>query len=294
MLALFAPVAVAQVDPVNTMRVLPGIAEPVSEHVQVIPANNRPGVPNVGIIVGTQAVLVVDTGLGEASGQVVLDELRHGAPDHAIYIVSTHAHPEHYSGEGAFPPDAVILRSVAQQAELDLMAAPMIAGFAMISEDNALLLDGFVLRSATVLFNAPITLDLGGVTVDIIAAGPAHTAGDLAVLVREDAVLFTGDVVQENYAPLASGADLATWLERIAVLEQLPAEIVVPSHTPVTDRASFAAMRDVVTFLHERRAELAAEGLDDTVARAQIVGELKQLYPGIANADLLLMPSMQF
>jgi len=36
----------------------------LSEHVYVIPDGNIGGVPNVGIILGSRAVLVVDTGLG--------------------------------------------------------------------------------------------------------------------------------------------------------------------------------------------------------------------------------------
>ena len=66
----------------------------LSEHVSVIPDGNIGGVPNVGIIVGTKAVLVVDTGLGPRNGETVLREVRKlSAGD--IYIVGTHFHSEH-------------------------------------------------------------------------------------------------------------------------------------------------------------------------------------------------------
>ena len=47
----------------------------VSSHVWAIPDGNVGLVPNVGIIVGTRATMVVDTGLGPRNGQTVLREV---------------------------------------------------------------------------------------------------------------------------------------------------------------------------------------------------------------------------
>ena len=52
-----------------------GTTVKVSPHVYVIPDGNVGGVPNVGIIVGNKATLVVDTGMGPRNGQAILREV---------------------------------------------------------------------------------------------------------------------------------------------------------------------------------------------------------------------------
>src|SRR5438876_979469 len=91
----------------------------VSEHVYVIPDFNVGLVPNVGIVVGNRATLVIDTGLGPRNGQTVLREMDKVNRTPELYVVSTHFHPEHALGEAAFPPNAKIIRAKAQQADID-------------------------------------------------------------------------------------------------------------------------------------------------------------------------------
>src|ERR1700716_2679345 len=71
----------------------------VSDHVYVISDLNVGLVPNVGIIVGTKATLVVDTGLGPRNGQTVLRATNAVSKNAEVYVVSTHFHPEHALGE---------------------------------------------------------------------------------------------------------------------------------------------------------------------------------------------------
>jgi glyoxylase-like metal-dependent hydrolase (beta-lactamase superfamily II) len=179
------------------MRIHAGITRTLSEHVHAIPAEGRPGVANVGIVVGSRAALVIESGLGTASGQVILGEARKIAGNRPLYVIATHFHPEHIGGEQAFT-NATILRPLAQQREIETAGGPLIEMFRKMSPDNQALLTGFAFRPADILFDGTMTLDLGGVLVDIIPAGPAHTDGDIALFVRNDGVLFTGDVVQQN------------------------------------------------------------------------------------------------
>ena len=83
-----------------------GATVKISEHVYVIPDFKVGMVPNVGIIVGSRATLVVDPGMGLPNGQVVLREVQKVSQGPDLYIVNTHFHPEHTTGEVAFPPSA--------------------------------------------------------------------------------------------------------------------------------------------------------------------------------------------
>src|SRR5262245_44678190 len=91
----------------------------VAQHVYVIPDGNVGAVPNVGIVVGTRATLVIDTGLGPRNGQTVLREVEKISRNADLYVVATHFHAEHILGESVFPPTAKIIRARAEQKDID-------------------------------------------------------------------------------------------------------------------------------------------------------------------------------
>src|SRR5207253_7630690 len=90
----------------------------VSDHVYVLPDGRVNLVPNIGIIVGSRATLVVDAGMGPRNGQVVLRELAKVSKNADLYLTTTHFHPEHVTGAQAFPPSARVIRSEVQQEEV--------------------------------------------------------------------------------------------------------------------------------------------------------------------------------
>src|SRR5262249_60419617 len=89
-----------------------------------------------------------------------------------------HVHPEHDLGAQAFPATTTLIRSTDQVkdiAEFGLQLAKVFAGRSAI---NAELLKDADFRKADVTFEGKHDLDLGGVTAQIMARGPNHTAGD--------------------------------------------------------------------------------------------------------------------
>src|SRR6266542_5537536 len=77
----------------------------VSEHVWAIM-----GFPNIGIVVGSQATLVVDTGLGPANGATVARVAAKLSKGQQLCLTTTHFHPEHAAGESAFPGGTILIR----------------------------------------------------------------------------------------------------------------------------------------------------------------------------------------
>jgi len=104
-------------------------------------------------------------------------------------------------------------------------------------------------------------------------------------------VLFTGDVVQQNFVPVLGGEHSSTtsWLAQIDKLEKLPAKIIVPSHTAITDRQAFDDMRAMVSFIRDRWAAIKAKGLSPAAAADQLVADIKARFPRCDNADLVRM-----
>src|SRR5689334_5418643 len=91
-IAIAAAVHVAAQAPRPDPLVRENTTQKVTDHVYVIPDNNVGMVPNVGIIVGDRAVLVVDTGMGARNGATVLKEAQKIAGNKAMFLATTHVH----------------------------------------------------------------------------------------------------------------------------------------------------------------------------------------------------------
>jgi glyoxylase-like metal-dependent hydrolase (beta-lactamase superfamily II) len=180
---LAAAVGVAQAPSTDPL-IRENAVSKVSEHVHVISYLNVGLVPNVGIIVGSRATLVVDTGLGPRNGETVLRVTNGVSTNRELYVVSTHFHPEHALGESAFPATAKIVRAKAQQQDIDEFGLALAKTFASRSPLVADLLEKAQFRKADVLFDREHTLDLGGVRVRLLSLGPTHTRGDTIVWVE--------------------------------------------------------------------------------------------------------------
>jgi len=249
----------------------------VSEHVYVIPDGNVGGVPNVGIIVGSRAVLVVDTGLGPKNGEAVLREVKKlSSAD--IYLVGTHFHSEHILGESAFPASARVIRARAQQKDIeDFGVQP---NFATRSAANAELMKDAKFRPADELFDSEKTLDLGGVRVKLLWYGRTHTNGDTLIFVEGDRVLFAGDVLMNRrFLAFNANASVQAWIDSIDKVEPLRPARIVPAHGEMGDESLIEANRGYLKALQSRVVELKREGKTVDQAAETVTAEFRAKYP---------------
>ena len=282
--AILAAIVVAAQAPSTDPLIRENAVSRVSEHVHVISDLNVGLVPNVGIIVGSRATLVVDTGLGPRNGQTVLKVTNSVSTNRELYVVSTHFHPEHALGESAFPASAKIIRARAQQQDIDEFGLSLAKTFASRSPLVAELLDGAQFRKADVIFDREHTLDLGGVRVRMLSLGPTHTRGDTIVWVEGDRVLFAGDVVMNRtFVAFASpSSSVKAWLEDFDQLEPLKPVKIVPSHGGVGDASLIAEQREVMKAIQSRAAELKKAGKTADETAATVQSELTAKYPNWA------------
>jgi glyoxylase-like metal-dependent hydrolase (beta-lactamase superfamily II) len=276
---LAAAVGVAQAPSTDPL-IRENAVSKVSEHVHVISDLNVGLVPNVGIIVGTRATLVVDTGLGPRNGETVLRVTNSVSTNRELYVVSTHFHPEHALGESAFPANARIVRAKAQQQDIDEFGLALAKTFASRSPLVADLLEKAQFRKADVLFDREHTLDLGGVRVRLLSLGPTHTRGDTIVWVEGDRILFAGDVVMNRtFVAFASPySSVTAWLADFDQLEPLRPVKVVPSHGPVGDASLIAEQRTVMKAIQSRAIALKRQGRTADEAAATIQNEMQASY----------------
>jgi cyclase len=243
-------------------------------------------VPNVGIVVGTRGTLIVDPGMGMPSGLIVLREALKVSKGSELYIVNTHFHPEHSTGEVAFPPETKILRAAAQQQDIDEMGIGWVKNFASRSPVIAgVLKDVTGFRKPAEIFEREKLLDLGGVRVRILRLGPGHTRGDTVAFVEGDGVLFSGDLAMKGLFPAfatpQSRSD--TWLTSLDQLDAFKPKIVVGAHYPVTDATVIGDYRNIIKGLQTRAGELKREGKSSDDAAVTLREEFAKKYPGWAQ-----------
>ena len=254
----------------------------VSPHIYVIPdLDTTMGVPNVGIVIGTRGVLVIDTGMGVRNGKIAFDEAQKLAPGHTMYLATTHVHPEHDLGANAFPASTIMIRSTAEEKDIAESGFKTADGFSQRSPVFADLLKGATFRKANVTFDQEYTLDLGGgISVRLRAMGPDHTLGDTALFVTPDRVLFAGDLAMSLQPSFASPySSLAHWLTSLDQLEALDPTVVVPSHGPLGDKAFIDGYRHYLTMIRDRTAALKKEGKTADQVIATLAPELAPRYP---------------
>lgn len=252
----------------------------VSEHVFVIPDDSVPAVPNVGIIVGSTATMVVDTGLGPRNAQAVLREVAKVSRNTNFYLVTTHFHPEHAAGSSAMPPGTTFVLARAQQKDLDELGMTSVATFASRTPMMGELLKDVQFRKPDTLFDHELTIDLGGVRVRLLALGATHTRGDTVAFVEGERVLFAGDIVM-NRAFLAFGqySNGQTWMSILDQLGSLNPSIIVPSHGPRGDGALIGEQRDVLAQLQARGRALREAGRPVDQAVSALTAEFQAMYP---------------
>jgi len=266
LVALAAPVA-AQTPPPPIVKV-EGLRQ-ISPHVHIIPDNSVPLVPNVGYVVGDKAVLVIDTGLGPRNGSAVYEVAKKLGGAKALYLVTTHVHPEHDLGAQAFPDTIKLIRSTDQVKDIAEFGLSLAKVFASRSEINAELLKGADFRKADITFDRDYDLDLGGVHAKLTAMGANHTAGDTIIWIDSERVLFSGDIAMRAQPAFASPhSTVKHWLASLDALEALKPAIIVPSHGPTGDGVGFiTGYRADMTEVRDRTAaeKKAGHSADEAV-----------------------------
>ena len=219
---------------------------------------------NIAVSVGEQGVLIVDNMFPEMIPKVEAairdiggDGADHGRIDFAI---NTHWHFDHAEGNLAVGPAGTWIVAHEQSAQ-------------MMSKSNPINLVITKYRQQAYPPNArpAITYDDGmrfhfnGEAVDLIHAGPAHTAGDTAVIFRRHNAVHFGDVFNNAGYPFIdvdSGGGVNGMIRFCeAVLAEIGDDgIVIPGHGPITDAAALRRYIDMLKTVRERVLAMMAEG----------------------------------
>jgi glyoxylase-like metal-dependent hydrolase (beta-lactamase superfamily II) len=224
---------------------------------------------NIGVVRGSDALLLVDTRCHDREAAELLDELRVFGTRPIRWVVNTHWHFDHTFGNAAIrraaPPGLEIWGHRVMRDELLRWAKSTLGELVDARPEWKADLEAVEVVPPDHLLDDVAIVDLGDRVVRLEHFGPAHTAGDLVAFVDDAGAVFAGDLVEES-APPAYGDDAhpcdwpasnAALLERIA-----PDATVVPGHGDIVDRAFVATQLAELTSVAELIRELREAGVE--------------------------------
>jgi len=196
---------------------------------------------NLGFVVGTEAVAVIDSGYTPDMARAMLRQIRALTPLPARYVINTNSQPHRFMGNAVFREEGAHILAVTEAAERmqneGAMFAASIAGILELPAEIP------VPQAPDLLIDATDskTLELGGgVTIKVEHYGRTHTRGTLIVQVEPDQTVYAGDILYGGrLLAILPDSHVGDWIAAFEQLQALQAKQYVPGHGAPGPLASF-------------------------------------------------------
>ncbi|MEP7295086.1 MAG: quinoprotein relay system zinc metallohydrolase 2 [Burkholderiales bacterium] len=244
---------VADAAPLALAEVAPGVYVHAGRIEDWLPGNGG-DIANLGFVVGSRCVAVIDSGGTPQLGQRWRAAIERTTRVPICFVINTHAHPDHVLGNAAFAgPDTRFVAGAKFSAALSAREPYFLNALARDFGVHATH-DAMVYPTLTV--DGTRELDLGDRVLVLRAWPTAHTDNDLTVYDRRTRTLFASDLLFAQHIPVVDGS-LRGWLAVMQDLAAIDAARVVPGHGPISDDWP-AALKPQQEYLETLRRETRA------------------------------------
>jgi glyoxylase-like metal-dependent hydrolase (beta-lactamase superfamily II) len=190
---------------------------------------------NVGLIVGDDSALIVDTRASERQGRELNAEVR-WITHNRLIVANTHHHYDHAFGNAAFLPGemwgheqcAARLRADSRTTQFALAAAMPEVAYEFTETQ---------ITPPNKTFRESVSLELGGRKVDLTHYGRGHTDNDIVAVVPDVHVVFAGDLIEQGGPPSFEDSYPMDWPGTLGRLLDVALGPVVPGHGEVVSKS---------------------------------------------------------
>ena len=223
------------------------------------------GDPNSGVIVGDDAVMVIDATATPAMAKALIERIRSVTDKPIKYVLLTHYHAVRVMGASAFGAQEII----ASRDTYDLIEERGQQDFESEVQRFPRLFRAVEtvpgLTWPTIAFEGSMTVWLGKRRVEIMQLGRGHTKGDTVAWLPDERVLFSGDLVEYGATPYTGDAYLTDWPATLERVRALDPEKLVPGRgealaTRVEVNAGIQGTKEFVVTLLDAVRRGVAEG----------------------------------
>ncbi len=186
------------------------------------------GDPNSGVVVGDDAVMVIEAQATPRLAEQVVSRIRSVTDKPVTHLVLTHYHAVRVLGASAYRAPTVIMSDTARSMVAERGQEDWDSEFARFPRlfEGHESIPGLTWPTAT--FSRRMSVYLGSRRVDLMHLGRAHTAGDIVAYVPDANVMFTGDIVEYRSACYCGDGHFADWPGTLNAVRRFDPEAIAP------------------------------------------------------------------
>ena len=218
---------------------------------------------NSGFVLGDDAVLVIDSRYTPVLAGQLLEAIRSVTTLPVKYLVNTHYHPDHIWGNSVFADlGTVIIARPETRYGIEKYTPVYLEFYREQMPEKYEQLRDVVMVLPDSIMTETIVIDLGGVEVELLNPGAAHTAGDLVVCIESEKTVFTGGLAANGYHTNMGdqGADFDNWIAVLDDMENRNPRRVVPGQGKICGKEIFAIQKKYILNLIEIGKSAIGEG----------------------------------
>ncbi|HEY9098056.1 MAG TPA: MBL fold metallo-hydrolase [Thiobacillus sp.] len=234
-----------------------------SYYVQGLPgaasSENQGFMSNAGFVVTGDGVVVFDALASPPLAKKLVQVIRQITQQPIKRVIVSHYHADHYYGLQVFKALGAEVwahrageGTTRSKDAAERFAQRKEALFPWVDEHTQLL-------EADRYLAGDEDFEMGGVHFALRYVGPAHSREDMAMMVKEDNVLYAGDLVFLGRIPFVGDADSKAWIAALDKLIDMKPRVLVPGHGSLTKtpQKDLVFTRNYLQFLREQLGKSA-------------------------------------